>query len=781
MHAETPAFTPSGFEPTAEQRAIMLSQRRVTLVHANAGAAKTTTLALRIGEALSRGLAPEKILALVFTSQARDVLHTRLADIGIAAGVARGVQVHTMETFAAKVLATLEDGEAPAALTNAGFKQYALLAMEQVAAHYTGHIEFLDLRTHNLALSELQAAQTRLKARLALNDTLQDLSVDEAAEVTGLPVSDYLTIMEYERIRLRSFGQVAFRGPHDATYDLATLLARHPDQAQALPRLRLVVGDELHDLNEAAFCVLRALIDPDGVYFVGTGDRDQVIHSHLGADESYLTQRFQARYPGCIHLPLTMTWRHGPHLAYATAAFKEKLVDSSLPLQTTITELDYTDPASCADRVVQALRKCKADRLAQQSCAILLRERHQSIAIENALMRAGIAYRTGGMPGYMQRDEILFLRGMLAVALKNLNSVASASTRSAIVEALAMFAEVPLSPDDLARAKADIAAEPGMLAFFFTGQIQRAGSLQARARISNAVAYLESLDAQTPAHDALSELCHRLDIDAIARRLYLRAHDARIVTLSIAGLLDAARAAATSLRDFAQWLGAADAFAGQPRASNAVLLDCAANAKGQEFDHVILPFLDARSFPLDGVHSREEDNLFYVAITRARAQLTLLSPADATVRSPFLTRMKLLATRPRAQARLLANQQRADMDAACGKLAAGASVHTTPPRSALPGSASRQFATSGSASSHFAPPGSESRQSTSFQSPSPAPHRAAPHATSAQGPAPSRVDLRVPYANKDAAKQLGALWDPVRKTWYVKAGTDPTPFAAWFS
>jgi hypothetical protein len=30
-----------------------------------------------------------------------------------------------------------------------------------------------------------------------------------------------------------------------------------------------------------------------------------------------------------------------------------------------------------------------------------------------------------------------------------------------------------------------------------------------------------------------------------------------------------------------------------------------------------------------------------------------------------------------------------------------------------------------------------------------------------------RINLKVPFAQKDAAKELGARWDPVRKIWYV--------------
>lgn len=43
-----------------------------------------------------------------------------------------------------------------------------------------------------------------------------------------------------------------------------------------------------------------------------------------------------------------------------------------------------------------------------------------------------------------------------------------------------------------------------------------------------------------------------------------------------------------------------------------------------------------------------------------------------------------------------------------------------------------------------------------------------------------RVDLNVPYAEKDEAKRLGAWWDSKRKTWYVVNREDLTPFARWF-
>lgn len=42
-----------------------------------------------------------------------------------------------------------------------------------------------------------------------------------------------------------------------------------------------------------------------------------------------------------------------------------------------------------------------------------------------------------------------------------------------------------------------------------------------------------------------------------------------------------------------------------------------------------------------------------------------------------------------------------------------------------------------------------------------------------------RIDLTVPFAEKDAAKKLGARWDAARKIWYVAGQEDMAPFAKW--
>ena len=43
------------------------------------------------------------------------------------------------------------------------------------------------------------------------------------------------------------------------------------------------------------------------------------------------------------------------------------------------------------------------------------------------------------------------------------------------------------------------------------------------------------------------------------------------------------------------------------------------------------------------------------------------------------------------------------------------------------------------------------------------------------------ITLKVPYAEKDQAKALGARWNKERKVWYVPDGAAATPFERWIA
>ncbi len=726
-------FVPKNIIPTPEQLAIQLSQRRISLVHANAGAAKTTTLALRIAEALARGMAPAKILALVFTDEARQILQQRLLEIGVARHHLRQIRIRSFDGFATEMLASAESVTVPVYTQAEELRPYVLEAIERVSLKYAHRYEYLDIRTHHVALSQFLDCQQRLKASMSFEDDDLGLNVEDVAINAKATLTDYLTTLEYEALRNDSYEGVVFRGPYDATYDLAQLLSYEAHWHDALPTYRLVVADELHDLNEASFSILCALLDKGDVYFVGAGDKDQVIHGELGADEAFLLDRFKQRYSHARSLPLTQTYRHGPHLAFAVEHFKNKLVSSALPLHTQI-DTAYYDHADLDAGGLACLKAIKGWTDAGNTlsgCTVLLRDEHQSVAVESALLTARVPYVAQGFTPYLMRREIVFIRGLMALALSALADVPSHALRREMVGALAFFAELDLSDDDLVLAQNDIAEHPEMLALFYSGQILRTAPALPAKRMSQALEYLRVKADEGLAHEVLHEVCNILDFSAVAQRLFVHEHQALVIKKSIAGFIRVAEQKQVSVRSFYAWLIELDpSVKAESPHGQAVRLECVANSKGKEYPHVILPYLHKDEFPLNTVTTLEEENLFYVAVTRTQQQLSLLVPKDEAWRSPFVARLGINQTWDRSNQALASNRLR---------------EKAQPYVQAMTGSGPSRFRV--------------------------------------QEPARSgeRVDLVVPFAEKDEAKALGAMWDPGIKRWYVPAGVDAAAFERWLS
>lgn len=746
----SPRFIPSAFTPTDEQREIQTAGERVILVEANAGAAKTTTLALRIGESLARGVPAAGMLALVFTEEAREVMRRRLVEVGIAPALTAAVRVETFESLAQAVLLEYEGFAVPSA-TVPQLREQVLAALDRVSAKYQYRYSGLEIATHNLAVSQFLDLQMAVKARLAYPEDADLLGHEETAEVMGLSLTHLLTFLEYEELRLGVFGEAKFRGPFDATYDLARSLGERPEIADFLPTCQLVVCDELHDMNEAAFRILLALLDKGNTrgkaYFVGAGDKDQVIHATLGADAQYLRERFDHAFPALRRLPLSATYRHGAHLALSMGKFKNKPSQSGLTTVTDIPRLTYPagDWTQGGELVVKALRLWKKEGGALGDCAILLRDSHQSIAIENALITAGIAYHCHALMPYLQRPEILFLRGMLAIALGDLATVAAKDIRKAIVEALVTFGELDLkaslylpgvgtpasAEQALAWAQQTVADAPDTLQSFFTGLIvgKEGEKLSpARQRIVASVDYLRGLAGDAPAAEVFVEIWARLGLEAAIKRLYVYPQEAEVVIRSAQGFIELARSSGLSLADFSASIGEREATVGKSRGKKGVTVELVATAKGKEYEHVILPFLEQGEFPQAGAASADESNLFYVGATRARARLTLIVPDAPERQSVFIERMGLgsaLAAKAETAREKLADAQAA---VAINALARAGKANGTKPSPRI---------------------------------------------------ASQRTDLKVSYAEKDKAKALGARWDATRRTWYIETGTELAPFREW--
>ena len=645
-------FTARNVEPTPEQLAIQTAIDRTIIVEANAGAAKTTTLALRLAQAWNRGVDPRACLALTYTPAACEALVAALAKIGVPMPVVRQFRVETFESFARMVLAELEGSDAALKPDAQALKPWVWQAIEQVAGSERERWRddlVIPAFGDNAAIEEFLRVDQELKGRMVLDmHELEGPATPADAEALGVSYTWLKVFQAYEGIRRTIHAeQPIFRGPFDATYDLARLVwqAEVPATVRTWPtRPNVLVVDEMHDVNQAMHLILARLVEASA-FFVGVGDVDQVIYSAAGADAKFLKDELE-RSTGrrVVRYPLTASFRFDKSLARAVARFKQKKCASASSHSTAIVKHVYTDEpsASCEDLLVGEIRKWKGAREKLSGFAVLLRHSHQSVALENALLAADIPYVTRGFESYLLRPEILLIRGLLAVATDRFTGIQDAPMRRRLVEAMVFCCDVKISQANLRglsqaaflKQSVDaVIANPVILSSFFERHVLEGVEPSVARRLRAAVA----LARDASGAGLLADMIATLQLDVLAANAFVEAERRDEVRGNLRGLIRSADRYATPA-DFFQSLNDAEVKQrGLKSTSNRVVLADVASVKGLEFDHVALAYLRQGEFPNPQGAPLAEDNLFYVGMTRARRVLSLYAHRDKP--SAFLSRL----------------------------------------------------------------------------------------------------------------------------------------------
>ena len=639
-----PLFQTQAFAPTPEQLAIQTASARSLLIEANAGAAKTTTLALRMAESWQRGTAPDAFLALVHTDTACDALQAALKKIGVPAPVRQRMRVATFEQFCTHLLADPSARAAPVPVlsTPEQLRPHVWQAVQQVENNAQGGRwqSALQLPSQGDSgfVEEFLAVAARLKGTLA-DERMRDgqAASPDYAEALGVDFTLLCVFLAAERLRLGALADEAlFRGPHDATYDLARALHQGAMPAD-YPRwplgVRSLCVDEMHDMNQAMFTVLAALLNSTFSLFCGVGDRDQVLFGSGGADARFMQGAItEATGRAVLRLPLTPSHRFGKRLATKVGRLAAKPYASAAAHDTAVSLQSYQDGAQCVALVMAELahwRSSRQQRAHMDQFAVLLRHAHLSVGIENALIAAQVPYTLSGFDSYLLRPEVLLVRGILAVATDNFNSVADPRTRNALVHALVFFCGariVVAGREDesqqalLAEAIRDVSDNPMLLQDFFRNQILRNVDPATRRRLLAAVAVAQ----QPPAPDMLQRVLDALDMEALIQSALVSRQRRQDARGNIAGLCAAAQGFASAQAYFLQ-LNKAEQSQAALRSTASLVLASIAQAKGLEFEHVVIPYLEHDIFPAPQGQADEEQNTLYVAMTRARRQLTLLA------------------------------------------------------------------------------------------------------------------------------------------------------------
>lgn len=597
------------------QREAVMHGEGPLLVLAGAGSGKTRVLTHRVARLVGEaGVPPDAILAITFTNKAAAELRERIA--ALVGPRARAVWASTFHAACVRILRR----EAPEAGYASDFSIYDADDQLRLIRRCLAE-EQIDPK--RLAPRAVQARISDAKSRLRGPDDL-------AAETGSFHDEQIARVYRRYADALRANGAMDF---DDLLMVTAQLLEGDPAvRARWQSRFQHVLVDEYQDTNHAQYRLVRALGEPQR-NVVAVGDDDQGIYSWRGADVGNILD-FERDYPDARVVALEQNYRStGTILRAANAVVGRNPHRHPKRLWTDAGDGDPIAVVACRDeheeaRVVAGVVDAALGRgESLADVAVFYRTNAQSRAIEDQLVRRGIAYVVVGGPRFYERAEVRDLLAYLRAAVNPADAVSleralGAPKRGVGPGCLARLRDFAAARDlpiaeALPRAEEVPGVNPGQRAALLA-----TGALLADVRRADA--------AGSPLDRIVEDVLERSGLrEALAREGTFEAQG-RIENLEeMVGVAAeyGASAEEPSLAGFLEGVALqADADLVDPDAG-AVTLMTIHNAKGLEFQTVVITGLEEALFPhvrSDTPEALEEERrLFYVGLTRARRHLTL--------------------------------------------------------------------------------------------------------------------------------------------------------------
>ncbi len=599
----------------AAQAAAVCSDAPQLLVLAGAGSGKTRVLTRRMAWFVrEHGVSPHSLLAVTFTNKAAQELRARLEEL--LGGPLDGLWVGTFHGLA-----------------------HRLLRRHHEAARLPASFQILDaddqLRLIKRVAREQGIDEEHWPARQIAGfiNTRKEQGQRPQAVSTGDP---YLRTMQtmyqaYEQACERSgvidFAEILLRSLELLQND--ALILQHYQS-----RFRHILVDEFQDTNGVQYAWLR-LLAAGGAMLTVVGDDDQSIYGWRGACIDHIRD-FRRHYPDADIIRLEQNYRSTvPILQAANAViahnqgrlgkelWTEQAHGEPLQLFRAFNDLDE------ALYVVQQIERQQRSGLRRSEMAILYRSNAQSRVLEEALIRAGIAYRIHGGLRFFERAEVRNAMAYLRQLLHpdddlSFERVVNVPPRGLGERSLALLREQAQARRcSLWQAAQQVLQEgllPNRAATALRGYIQL---------IEEHAAGL----AELPLHETLATLIEATGLLAYHEQEKGEKAQARLENLR--ELIGAAREfdpadSEAPIDVVAAFLDHAALEAGDKAAGefeDAVQLMTLHAAKGLEFPVVFLVGLEEGLFPHDMAvqagQLEEERRLCYVGITRAMRELYL--------------------------------------------------------------------------------------------------------------------------------------------------------------
>jgi DNA helicase-2/ATP-dependent DNA helicase PcrA len=363
------------------------------LILAGAGSGKTRVITARIGHIISTGLAaPDEVLAVTFTNKAAEEMRTRVEHI--LAGDCRQAWISTFHSLSARLLRR----EAPAIGLSRDFVIYDSSDQLSVVKQAMKSMGIDDkLIQPRAALSRISQAKNRMEG-------------PEDMKTSGWNLRDQQISRIYEAYRraLTEAGALDFDDLLLKTVELFETDERV--RGFYARKFRYLLVDEYQDTNRPQYLLIRRLAEVHRNLCV-VGDPDQSIYRWRGADLRNILD-FEHDFPDVEIVKLEQNYRSTQVILDAASAVisrnrnrKDKKLWTEQQGGARIVYCRAGDEIEEADFITRGVREAQREH-PDAMTAVLYRTNAQSRAIEDALMREGVAYRIIGGVRFYERKEI---------------------------------------------------------------------------------------------------------------------------------------------------------------------------------------------------------------------------------------------------------------------------------------------------------------------------------------------------------------------------------------
>lgn len=613
------------------QRMAVSTMDGPVMVIAGPGSGKTRVLTYRIAHLLNNGILPWQILALTFTNKSAKEMKERIEKI-VGSGANR-VWAGTFHSIFARILRV----EAHRIGYPNDFTIYDTDDSKSVIKEIIKTLK-LDPKVYNVG-----AIRARISSAKSNLITPKAYVVNEDLMTSDKMNRRPMTHLIYEKYTHKCLkaGAMDF---DDLLLQMFKLLYQNPDEIRLKyqRQFQYLMVDEFQDTNFLQYEILKLLCvyegSPQNICIVG--DDAQSIYSFRGATIENILM-FEQDFPRLKTYKLEQNYRSSDHIVAAAnevinynknqiqkKIWTENIGGHKIKVIKAVTETD--EGKRIADAIVEQKNRFG---LANRQIAILYRTNSQSRVFEECFRRSNIAYRIYGGMSFYSRKEIKDLIAYLRLtinpkdneALKRVINFPRRGIGKTTIDNLIALSndndmsimEVLTQVDFNARSKKSIGVFMQIIqkCAYKTKELNAYDAALFIARTSGLIAHLKA-DTTIEGMNKLENVNSLLDgiKDFVEDDTLEEGEDATVQDRSIAGYLQNISLMTDADQDDGE--------------QDTVTLMSVHAAKGLEYKSVFVVGLEENLFPSYMSMSSpeqidEERRLFYVAITRAEAHLTL--------------------------------------------------------------------------------------------------------------------------------------------------------------